>query len=340
MNYLNIDEVRVFNIEHTSRCNLKCPQCARVINGKVNPMLTMKDMDLSYYKWLFPKSFCDQLDHIFFCGNYGDPIASYTFMDCVQYLSENNVRLTIYTNGSLRSEQYWKELASILGQSGKVIFSIDGLSDTNHIYRINSNFGKVIGNASAFIQAGGFARWDYLVFDYNHHQVEEARSFAKDLGFKIFNEKKTKRFIDNTNYKTNKGKGQFGSIVERYGSWESYIDQTRITCIYKTNKILYIDFDLNVWPCCWVGAPMFFYGDDNVQKKQLLDLMSKYKEGFNSLYYYNLEEILNHQWFKHDLVDSWNEKICDGKLMTCGRTCGTEYKFSSGDKTNRKETKL
>lgn len=340
MRYLNINEVRELNIEHTSRCNLRCPQCARTINGKVNPMLSMTDMTLGDYKWIFPESFCKQLDHIFFCGNYGDPIASYTFFDCVKYLAGNGILLTIYTNGSLRGTRYWEELASILGNSGKVIFAIDGLSDTNHIYRVNSNFEKIIENATAFIKAGGIARWDYLVFEHNYHQVEEARKLAKELGFTSFNEKKTKRTINNTNYKTNKGEGQFNSIVERYGSWENYIDQTPITCIYKQDKILYIDFDMNVWPCCWIGAPLFFYGEDNIQKKQLLGLMSKYEEGFNSLYYYSLEEILDHQWFKHDLVNSWSKKMIDGKLMTCGRTCGNEYKFSSGDESNRRETKL
>lgn len=340
MSYLTIDEVRAFNIEHTSRCNLKCPQCARVVDGKINPMLNMQDVSLGYYKWLFPKAFCNQLDFIFFCGNYGDPIASATFFDCAKYLAENGVRLSIHTNGSLRGTRYWKELASILNSNGKVIFSIDGLSDTNSKYRVNSNFEKIIENVKSFIRAGGIARWDYLVFDHNYHQVEEARGLAKKLGFKSFNEKKTKRFINNKNYKSNKGEGKFGSIIERYGSWKNYIDQTKISCRYKKDKTLYIDFDMNVWPCCWVGAPLFFYGDDNIQKNQLLNLMSKYEEGFNSLYYYSLEEILNHRWFKYDLMNSWSKTMDEGKLMTCGRTCGTEYKFSGDDDSNKKEMKL
>jgi len=198
----------------------------------------------------------------------------------------------------------------------------------------------VIENAQAFIDAGGNSRWDYLIFDHNYHQVEEAKKLAKNMGFKSFNEKKTSRFIHNKHYSTNSGNGKFGSVIEKYGTWEKYINKTKISCIYQKSKIVYIDFDMNLWPCCWVGAPLFFYGDDNIQKNQIKDLIKKYGEGFNSLKDKSIEEVLNHSWFQNDLVESWSNIMECGKLMTCGRTCGTDYKFSSGDKSNRRETEL
>ena len=334
--FLNIEDVRVLNIEQTSYCNLKCPQCARTLeDGTLNTNVELKSVTVDDYKRLFTPSFLKQLNQIFFCGNYGDAVAGFNFFDCVEYLRKYNVPLTIYTNGSLRKVDWWKELADVLDNRCKVIFAIDGLEDTNSIYRVNSNFNKVIENAKAFIDNGGIARWDYLVFEHNYHQVEEAKQLAKNIGFKIFNEKKTKRFIDNENYKSNKGEGQFKSIVERYGSWDNYIQQTTIDCKYRNDKILYIDFNLDLWPCCWVGAPMYFEGD-NIQKNELLRMINKYEVSFNSLRKYSIEEVLNHRWFANDLVESFTNK----KLMTCGRTCGQEYRFSSGDETNKQETKL
>jgi len=335
--FLNIEDVRILNIEQTSHCNLKCPQCARTgLDGKLNPNVEWNSMTLDDYKRLLSPSFLKQLEQIFFCGNYGDAVAGFNFFDCVEYLRKYNVPLTIYTNGSLRHTNFWKDLAGILDDKCKVIFAIDGLEDTNSIYRVNSDFNKVIENAKAFINNGGIARWDYLVFEHNHHQVEEAKQLAKDIGFKIFNEKKTKRFIDNENYKSNKGAGQFKSIVERYGSWDNYIQQTTIDCKYRNDKILYIDYNLNLWPCCWVGAPLFFEGTKNIQKVQLMKLLDNYKKGFNSLKDHSIKEVLNHRWFANDLVESFTTN----KLMTCGRTCGEEYKFSSGDKSNKQETEL
>lgn len=339
MSYLEIKDVKVLNIEHTNMCNLQCPQCARMVNGKINKNLQAREMFPDEYERIIPPELCKQLDHIFFCGNYGDACCSINFLKCVKYLRNNKVPLTIYTNGSMRGTTWWTHLAWMLDNKCKVVFSIDGLKDTNGIYRVNSHYYKIMQNAQAFINAGGIARWDFLVFDHNHHQIEECKKLASDMGFKIFNEKKTKRFIDNQNYKTNKGGGQFGSIVDRYGSWSNYVDQTEIECKYQTSKTLYIDHQLFLWPCCWVGAPLFFEGD-NIQKNQLFKLLSQYEPGFNSLDEYSIEEILEHPWFKNDLENSWNCTMETGKLMTCGRTCGQEYKFSSGDKVNKKETRL
>ena len=348
MIYLNYKDIRVLNIEHTSKCNLLCPQCARTINGKLNPNLPLKEISISDYNRILSDEFLDQLEHVFFCGNYGDVIASSNITELVHRLKLHAVNTTVYTNGSLRSPDWWNHFAQIL--YGKVIFAIDGLEDTNSIYRVNSNFNKVIENSIAFIAAGGKARWDYLIFEHNYHQVEEAKRLAKQIGFQSFNEKLTSRFIDNTHYQENlknksanlKKKTTFSNVIDKYGSWENYINKTKITCKYQTNKIMYIDFDLNLWPCCWVGAPLFFYGDDNIQKNQIIKLYDRYGSGFNSLKEKSIRQVLEHKWFKTDLVTSWNNKMNSEnfKLMTCGRTCGMDYHFSSGDENNKKETVL
>jgi sulfatase maturation enzyme AslB (radical SAM superfamily) len=101
------------------------------------------------------------------------------------------------TNGSARQEDWWIELASVLGK-GYVIFSIDGLEDTNHLYRKGTNFERIIKNAKAFIDAGGRAVWEYIVFAHNEHQVEEARNLADELGFEKFQVKKSARFLSTT----------------------------------------------------------------------------------------------------------------------------------------------
>ena len=55
-----------------------------------------------------------------------------------------------------------------------------------------TNFDKIIKNAKAFIDAGGFAKWHMLVFEHNEQtQVEEARQMAQHPGFKTFTTKHT-----------------------------------------------------------------------------------------------------------------------------------------------------
>jgi hypothetical protein len=54
-----------------------------------------------------------------------------------------------------------------------------------------------MSNAQAFINAGGRARWDYIVFAHNEHQVEEAEALANKMGFEKFQYKKSARFFSN-----------------------------------------------------------------------------------------------------------------------------------------------
>ena len=79
-----------------------------------------------------------------------------------------------------------------------VHFGIDGLEDTNHLYRVNVKWKKVMENVKAFVENGGNAIWDYIVFRHNEHQVEQAREFSNKIGFKKFLVKKTGRFAVNS----------------------------------------------------------------------------------------------------------------------------------------------
>ena len=68
------------------------------------------------------------------------------------------------TNAGAKKPEWWRELAKTIGQNGHVIFSLDGLKDTTYLYRQNVNWDICMDPAEAFINAGGRARWDYLIF--------------------------------------------------------------------------------------------------------------------------------------------------------------------------------
>ena len=360
--YLKLSEIKNLQIEPTSRCNLICPQCARTHNGKVNPSLPLTELNPNDYDNIFIDQLVSQLDHVAFNGSYGDPLASKNLDYVIDKLLKKNISMGIFTNGSLRNVSWWSELGNKFSKTtNKVIFSIDGLEDTNSIYRINSNFKKIMENARAYIQAGGRARWDFLIFFHNYHQVKEAKILAKKMGFESFLEKKTKRFIaSNYTHRStsikilNKKKiigtlkpppedqKDFEEVLKKYNSFYDYIDTTSIHCKYQRDmKGLFIDFEAFVWPCCWTGAPAYFMDLEDPQKKQFDKLKNKYEKNFNNLRYHSLEKILSHQWFKSDLVESWKNKMTDQKnpkLFTCGRTCGTDYEFTSA--VNYKNSKI
>lgn len=345
--YLSIDDIKVVQLDHTTRCNLLCPQCARVSDGVLNPRLQTSDLSVDDYKRIF-EPFRDKQIGIFHCGNYGDVIASPTFDQTFDWCMDNGFDKThIVTNGSLRKPQWWSDLAQKIGPRSKVTFSVDGLADTNHLYRVNSRFDKIIENMKAFIASGGNARWVFIVFAHNEHQIDEAERMAKDLGVKEFVVRNTSRFATTRDGFRNKIKGKgvevevnannrnvsdYNDIVTEYGTFEAYTRKTIVSCKYKKDKTVYIDFDMRVWPCCWVGAPTYF-DVENTQTTELAALYDRYGYDFNNLRIHGLEEILSSDFYSFGLEQSWEDE--SERLFVCGRTCGQKYSFSSSADLNQ-----
>jgi len=195
------EEITTVHLEVTERCNASCPQCARNLNGgEVNPQLHDAELSLDDVKSILKPEFIQQLKRLYMCGNYGDPISAKDTLEIFEYIRSNNAKmqLSFHTNASAKTPEWWSRLPAAMGKSHYVVFSVDGLEDTNHLYRQGTVWKKIMENAAAFIQAGGRARWDYIVFGHNEHQVEEARALAEKMGFEKFNVKKSNRFFSNT----------------------------------------------------------------------------------------------------------------------------------------------
>ncbi len=180
-------DIKHVHFEVTTKCNANCPMCGRNAFGVVCPGLQLTELTLEDIKRVFSPTFLCQLTNISMCGSYGDPACAQELLEIIEYMHSNNPNLEIdvYTNGGVCSTSWWKRLARVIG-SGKVVFGIDGIEDTNRIYRRGTVFSVILRNARTFIQAGGRAQWDFIVFKHNEHQVEQARELSKKLGFEIF----------------------------------------------------------------------------------------------------------------------------------------------------------
>jgi len=195
------NEITTVHLEVTEKCNASCPQCARNLNGgEVNPQLHDAELSLADVKQILKPEFIKQLKRLYMCGNYGDPISARDTLEIFEYIRSHNstMQLSFHTNASAKTPEWWSKLPAAMGKSHYVVFSVDGLEDTNHLYRQGTVWKNIMRNAEAFIAAGGKARWDYIVFGHNEHQVEEARALAEKMGFEKFNVKKSNRFFSNT----------------------------------------------------------------------------------------------------------------------------------------------
>jgi MoaA/NifB/PqqE/SkfB family radical SAM enzyme len=182
---IKFNELERIHIELSTACNAACPACPRNAEGGYTiPWLTTRTMSLDDYKKIFTKKVCNQLKDILMCGNFGDPAFCKDLPDILKYTEKMNpdINIAVHTNGSVRPPDWWEDLAKSY-KNLRVVFSIDGLEDTNHIYRRNVNWNRLIENVLAFTTAGGIATWEFLIFKHNQHQINDARALSEKLNF-------------------------------------------------------------------------------------------------------------------------------------------------------------
>jgi hypothetical protein len=257
--------------------------------------------------------------------------------------------LSMNTNAGARDEAWWQELARTFGNSGSVIFSVDGLSDTNHLYRQGVVWDNVKRSMKAFIAAGGRARWDFLIFEHNQHQVEQAEAISKEWGFEKFVAKKTGRFItvDSEKKESHQAVNRKGektvelkkpddkhvnnalkkqdTLIEKYGNMNAYYDVVPINCKVKNEGSLFITAEGLALPCCWTAGRMYKWWHKDPKVEQIWQFIEAVggKESLNAKN--GLEKVFKTGIF--DLIEnSWSKKSCiDGKLKVCSMKCGAEF---------------
>lgn len=336
--------------EITTACNAACPQCPRNYYGSYTwPTLPIVQIDLDWVKKYLPEDNWKVINRIDFCGTYGDPIMNNNLVPIIQWIrSVNpNIKIEIKTNGGIRDKQWWTILAQSLGPNDHVVFGIDGLEDTNHLYRKNVVFSKVIENATNFISAGGRAFWSYIVFKHNQHQVEEAKILSKNLGFQDILIKKTWRFFNknhefqdqyavldkngkieyylelpNSDMYINEGYQTIKFLDKKYNNFKNYLKSTVINCHEKIAKQIYISAEGMVFPCGWIHDRIYGYeAEQHPDRLKLLSIIDK-SGGIDKINLKNksLNEIVEGKFFT-DFQNSWTN---DNRLERCSLICGSE----------------
>ncbi len=297
-------QIKVLHIEPTTVCNAACPQCAREHVDLYNDLDHRAELSVAQLQNLFDNTFISNLEKMFMCGNFGDPAAGKHTVEIYHWFRHLNpdIVLGMNTNGSLRSASWWSDLAKIMSMpKDYVVFSIDGLKDTNHIYRKNVDWNRLMTNVQSFIDAGGQAHWDMLIFDHNEHQVDEARDMARSLGFKWFRAKVSKRFD-----------WLPVSYLRPPKAWaRPNVDHVQqISCHALREQSLYVTATGKVLPCCFFGAGIF---QTDEYRDRLLDT-----ENFSGL------------------TESWHVD----PHPNCVRHCGSDHVSSSFDKQWQMEVSL
>lgn len=314
-----LEQVRSMHLEVTTKCQAKCPMCPRRINGGLlNPFIDLTEITLEQFKDWFSTDFVKQLNHVSMCGNLGDPIVAKDTLEIFKYLRDNNdiLSLVMHTNGSARTTEWFEKLAEL---KVRVVFGIDGLEDTHKLYRVDTDWHKIIDNATAFINAGGDARWDMLVFQHNEHQVDECKALSQTLGFKDFYVKHTSRFKDGKFHVLDE-QGKTTNILYPTSKSNNMISKAltaerdtlpTISCKSKKDSQIYVSANGTVTPCCWIDMQSMPPMQES--RIQYLDTIGYW----TNLHNQTLDEIFDSGYFTK-IESSWS--TCG--IKECSKQCG------------------
>ena len=328
--FINTENINTINAELSNYCNSACPMCPRfdfelnLIKDITNNSHTTLDV----IKNRIGGKILSQLQKFYSCGVLGDGAMNPECVEIYDYVKTSGTFATsLSTNGGLRNKEFWKALAQT---KTRVVFAIDGLKDTNHLYRRNVKWEKVIENVQAFINAGGIADWDFLVFRHNQHQIDEAEQLSIRLGFRSFNRKETTRWDDfdsDGNWIQRKSikiddyaleKSERQTEVKK---GPSMTQKAKITDTFKTRKInchsfhngkseIYIAANGDVSPCCWLGDLKIHESKNIIKDYTTININHS-----------SLEDILNGLFFR-ELARGIKGEQDAYRLQTCYHTCG------------------
>ena len=327
--YINIGNLKTINAELTNYCNAACPMCPRfdfdlnliksITNNSHTTLETIKN-------GIGPKVL-SQLKRFYSCGVLGDGSINPECLEIYEYVRRcGKSHLSLNTNGGARTTDFWKELAKL---GVEVIFSIDGLEDTNHLYRRNVKWDRLMNNVESFMSADGEAVWDFLIFKHNEHQVEQAETLSKKLGFTSFRKKYTTRWDDFNSdgdwiqresiqvndyklEKVTKKTDATGLHITQKSKINDTFQTKKINCFsfYNDNSEIYLAANGDVSPCCWLG---------DLKIHEAKNIIKDYTK--ININHTSLEDILEGEFF-NELANGIQGKENAYRLQTCYHTCG------------------
>jgi len=337
---MKLSDIQSLVFEPSSNCNAQCPHCPRFniiqddvfeSTGTLHPNLTLSNLNFQKILQNLCLDRMTSLREIRITGDKGDPLMNpdiEILLDAVTSLKDRPT-VILTTNGSIRNENWWKNLAKKYPWL-IVTFSIDGLQDTNHLYRVGLNYTTILRNLSAFTGSGGRAIWKMILFKHNQHQIKQVENQAKQLNCEkiIYTQCQIDRF---------KGLAQWPVIQKNHTHYISPADidlpptvvfkqlplPTKVVkkfvtahdknCSWAKIGKIYIGYQGYVLPCCM----MHFDAQLDGKNKTYLENLS---QGFDnqSLLSNSMEKILSNPLFNNQLEQS----LSSGKWhTTCVKSC-------------------
>jgi len=283
--------------------------------------------------------------HIQLCPTWGDHMMHPHALEIVEHFLSSAPRIivTINTNGSMRDELYWWKLCSLAVRYKSryndrrliLVFAVDGINQEMHgLYRRNTDLQKVLDHVKICSEFKDrvIVETQTVLFKHNQEHLEEITSLCKKYGSEKHSSVISDRFRKNNTYTFYDENNIELSLQEVTNDWAdnfkkqgAQINKTGIpslvsmpTCGWSLTNTLNINFDGNVWPCCFFGNASIM---ENKKWIEHHPFARKYYNYNNNIYEKNLKDILSNLWWKElpYVIQSENP------IRNCSYSCSNKY---------------
>jgi len=295
--------------------------------GKITKDLPLLHVPFEKIKNTFTPNVLNKISNIQLCPTWGDHMMHPHASEIIEYFLKSNkyITVSVNTNGSMRDELYWWKMCALVIKNKsryhqrrvRIQFDIDGINQEMHsLYRRNTNLQKVLNHMKIASEFKDYiiVESQTILFRHNQDHLKEIEELCKSHGsqkhtaviserFNCFQSENnnTYHFYDENNEKLTLKKvtpewrlnfKKEGALISR----QTQADATeKPTCGWSLTNALQINFNGNVWPCC-------YFGNSDIMRRQEWKehhkFIKKYYNYNNNIYETNIEDILNNDWWQ------------------------------------------
>ncbi|GAA4019004.1 hypothetical protein GCM10022408_36210 [Hymenobacter fastidiosus] len=171
------------SFEPTTSCNLRCPECPSGLRSFTRPTGMLPDA-------LFKRTIDELHQRLWYLIFYfqGEPYLHPNFLDLVQYAADKGIYTATSTNAHYLNDHNARRTV----ESGldRLIISLDGTTqEVYQQYRVGGKLDKVLEGTRNVVKWRKELKsstprivFQFLVVRPNEHQIEEAKTLAKEMG--------------------------------------------------------------------------------------------------------------------------------------------------------------
>ena len=255
-------------------CNLRCPLCPTGLEDLGRKQQRME--------W---ETFTNTIDEVapyayeVNLHNWGESLLHPRIFDMIEYVNSKNIATNMSTNFNRASDEKIDKL--ITSGLEYLILSIDGISQETYAkYRVRGHIDRVLRNVEKLTrrrkELGSktpFIEWQFILFEHNAHELEQARQIAEEMGvdrFRVippgipFAEKEPEKLKDEW------------FVKDEEGRVEAFQGDVPTSCFYLYRSMT-TNPDGGTAPCCIVYGDENDFGDFKTQKLDEIWNNDKYK---------------------------------------------------------------